>query len=133
MSPDYPPLEILEPSENPSEIKFVVHEYIGAEIYKAPEGLSLEQLRDQDLWPSDFSLDVIRDPNGLKKGDFILYPGMHGTLYPVEVKGNTADFYFQVGDLIGILDFDDKDRSCWVWGGTMNLNSIMKLEIYRDR
>lgn len=129
MSPDYPPLEILEPLENPSEVKFVVYEFIGTEIFKAPEGLSLEQLRDQDLWPSDFSLDVIRDPNGLQVGDFILYPGGHGTLHPVEVRGNAAGLHFQVGDLIGILDFDDKDRSCWIWGGTMNLSGIMKLDL----
>lgn len=133
MSQEKPYLQILEPLDNSSEIRFVAYEYIGTEIYKAPEGLSLEQLRDQSMWPSDFSPDVIRDPNGLKNGDFILYPGGHGTLHPVEVKDNAAGFYFQVGDLVGILDFDDKDRSCWTWGGTGNLNSIMKLEIYRDR
>jgi len=118
-------------SETSESVGWTVREYMGAEVYRPPAGLTLAEVRDKANWPKDFEPSPIREPK-LKVGDLLLVPSPFGGMYIGAIRASPqGDPYFQSsgGSLIGALEYDIDDRHCWTCGGLGNLDAIKRLEL----
>ena len=121
-------IEVLS-ADKPSDLKlgFVVHEYMGCPIQKAPLGLSFEEARKKSNWPDDFEPQNLFSKNDLKPGDLII---CWGAIAKVGVSSNGEYLGRSLDEgTLYFLEFSTDDRECWVCGGVANLKSIMKLNL----
>jgi hypothetical protein len=130
--PEYPKIEVLPADEGGKpKIKWTCREYIGAEIFAAPPGLTYEEVRSTANWPKGFKLEPIKEKDGLKAGDLIIVNGFTGLgVYKVE-EMESGELMGRSGGMAAFLQFGTDDRGCWVCVGQGNLDSIMKLELYK--
>jgi hypothetical protein len=112
-------------------VGWTVREYLGTEVFRPPEGLTLEQVKNKLNWPDNFKLTPIRDEK-LKVGDPLLVPSWSGGMYVGTVQGDrNGDPYFlsEGGSLVGGLEYNADDRNCWTCSGLGNVEAIQRLEL----
>jgi hypothetical protein len=132
-STNTPRSESLENGEElTGGINWVVHEYIGVEVYDAPKGMTAEELQANGL-PEDFEMKPITGVP-VEIGQVILCPGLTGGILVGTVsQTNKGDWCFTTpAGMFGGLEYGADSRGSWVCIGLANLNSILKLDLYRE-
>jgi hypothetical protein len=116
-----------------SEIKWVAREYIGVEVLTAPPGMSrTEVLQGKSNWPKDFEPVPITDKDAVHEGSVVLIPHPLGGMGAYQIKKNEdGTLSGHSGSTMALLGFGEDERQCWVCGGLMNLDSIMRLDIFK--
>jgi len=118
--------------KKPKEIGFKVYENLGGTVNCLPD-LPGDDPINRGLWPADFIPRPITDRDGLVPGQWVLVWGGPMQVGKHQHGPGEDDWELQLksGDTIGILEYGQDDRNCWVCGGVFNKRALEKLEICR--
>ena len=111
-----------------NKINWTMCEYLGVEVLTAPS-LPLEEILALDGLPEGFKPEPIREKSGIQVGSVVLIPGLFGGLGVYSVVESDGKFYGQSGGMMGVLEFGEDARNCWVCSGMVNTKATQKLEL----
>ena len=116
-------IEVL-PADPPNKLKlgWTVREYIGPKIIGES---GMKKLKDGQNYDEE---DILKSKTDIYGGREIYTLGLYGWIKGHVIAHEDGRFTFESGGLIGILNFDEDDRHCWVCGGFINKKCIGKLK-----